>query len=606
MEEGERHCAAEMPILRDEFELESLSAQAAEAERGEVAAALSASEPLLALQADIAAEERRLEEACDSEAARVLTPEEQHCREWCRMLVEDKKEHVGFAVLEEGCENMEHRLHELIGSASVGSGSQLNSSHGLDRLDAELHGIVGHSSQRASCRESLHKLAISEGRPWGPTWRDLYDAYTLIEQLRARNDNLCAEIANLRWQQSGQPLPTQQTQQPLSGGDAPQPPPQDHPRLVVTQPHLPQGPRFHAPALSQGKSKASRTRADDAAGERPVTGMPKAVLTDRQGWEAAAVERPFFSEEQGLGFMCKTTKQRFRPTISPPANAGFESAWGEEEAAAGAEFQSATLPRSAMNPAELARLTAAAFKEPLSSAVGAPRPAATAPLFPSRDARLRLDQERPRARAEWATFNGSNMVAPSLPGTAPGRLKTGGSHDSLGKREPSVPRTADAMDGWGMRQQEWDEQQWLQQPQQHRPQQLATSSSTSLVGTGRDEGNQEEAFHDLACQSFLATSKPSPLLNSFGAEAPIRSSSLLPNSFGPEAPSRSLLPNSICPEASNDWEEDPKFRTCLSPVDGQRQLVHDRQPPRELPPWPAWGGNPQQQQRQQQRQGPWT
>jgi len=236
----------------------------------------------------------------------VLPPEEQCCREWCGMLVEDKKEHAGIAVLEEGRDNLEHRLHELMGSASVGSGSQLSSSTGLERLDAELHGIVGHSSQRASCRESLHKLAVSEGRPWGPTWRDLHDAYTLIEQLRARNDNLCSEIASLRWQRSGQTLPTQQQQQqPMSGGEAPQPPPQDRPRLVVTQPHLPQGPRFHAPALPRGKSKASRTRADDAAGERPVTGMPKAVVADRQGWEAAAVERPFFSEEQGLAFCAR-------------------------------------------------------------------------------------------------------------------------------------------------------------------------------------------------------------------------------------------------------------------------------------------------------------
>jgi len=342
-----------------------------------------------------------------------------------------------------------------------------------------------------------------------------------------------------------------------------------------------------------------------------VTGMPKAVVADRQGWEAAAVERPFFSEEQGLAFLCKTTKQRFRPTISPPSNAGFQTAWGEEEAAAGPEFQSATLPRSAMDPAELARLAAAAFKEPLSSALGAPRPAATAPLFPSRDSRLRPDQERPRARAEWVTFNestiaapalpgtapgrlttGGSMAAPALPGTAPGRLTTGGSQDSLGKREPSVPRTAGAMDGWGMRQQQRDEQLWQQQPQQHRPQQFAASSSSLPFGTGRDEGDHEEAFHDIACQSFLATSKPSPLLNSAGAEAPSRSSSLLPNSFGPEAPSRScsLLPNSFGPEASNGWGEDPKFRTSLSPVDSQRQVVHDRQPPRELPPWPAWGG----------------
>jgi len=267
MEEGERHRAAEMQMLRDELELESLSAQAAEAERGEAAAALSAAEPLHALQADVAAEERRLEEARNREASRVLPPEEQLCREWCRMLMEDKKEHAGLAVLEEGRDNLEHRLHELIGPASIGSGSQLNSGYGLDRLDAELHGIVGHSSQRASCRESLHKLAISEGRPWGPAWRDLHHAYTLIEQLRARNDNLCAEIASLRWKRSGQTLPTQleqlhqqQQQQPISGGDAPQTPPQDRPRLVVTQPNLPQGPRFHAPALPRGKSKASRTR----------------------------------------------------------------------------------------------------------------------------------------------------------------------------------------------------------------------------------------------------------------------------------------------------------------------------------------------------------
>jgi len=284
-----------------------------------------------------------------------------------------------------------------------------------------------------------------------------------------------------------------------------------------------------------------------------VTGMPKAVVADPQGWEASAAERPFFSEEQGLAFLCKTTKQRFRPTMSPPANTGFETAWGEEEAAAGPEFQSAALPRSAMNPAELARLAAAAFKEPLSSALGAPRLAATAPLFPSRDSRPRLDQERPRPRTEWVTFSESTMAAPVLPGTAPGRLTTGGSQDSLGKREPSVPRSAGALDGWGMRQHQWDEEQ-CQQPQQHRPQQFAASSSSLPFETGRDEGDQE-AFHDVACQLFLA---------------PSRSSSPLPNSFGLGT--------------SNGWAE-------------------DRQPPRELPPWPAWGGNLQQQPRQQQ---PWT
>jgi len=253
-----------------------------------------------------------------------------------------------------------------------------------------------------------------------------------------------------------------------------------------------------------------------------------------------------------------------------------------------------------MNPAELARLAAAAFKEPLSSALGAPRPAATAPLFPSRDSRPRLDrerpradQERPRARAEWVTFHESTIAAPALPGTAPGRLTTGGSQDSLGKKDLFVPRTAGAMDCWGMRQQQRDEQQWQQQPQQHRPQQFAASSSSLPFGTGRDEGDREEVFHDIACQSIPVTCKPSPLPNSFGAEAPSISSSLLPNSFGAVAPSRScsLLPNRFGPEASNGWAEDPKFRSSPSPADSQRQLVHDRQPPRELPPWPAWDGN---------------
>lgn len=174
---------------------------------------------------------------------------------------------------------------------------------------------------------------------------------------------------------------------------------------VVTQPHMPRGPRFSAPAIVRPKPKVVAT-------EEPLVGMPPAVVADPSAWEAAAREPPRGPRERGLAFLIGASTDRFRPGSAVPSGFG-PAEWGaslvEEDPATTAAGR---LPAVG----ELTRRTAAAFREPLSLALG------TGPL-PPRSA-PDVGPERPRPRAEWVTFEAGR--AP--PGSAPAGLSGGPRH----------------------------------------------------------------------------------------------------------------------------------------------------------------------------------
>jgi len=423
LEEGERHRAAELQRLRSELELESLSARAAEAERGEAEAALAAAGPLPALRAQVAAEEREIQElearatAREQEVACAASEQEWQCREWCRMMAEDQLEQVSLAIMEQECDRWEQRLHAIVAPAAFGQGSNPDRGEGLHRLDAELNELGGRRrAPRAPCAECLGKLA--EKGPWRLVYGEIQEAYALADKLRASNDELAGEAVKLRWHRLGRTMPPVVDAAPPRANAAPA-------AMVVTQPHLPPGPRFTAPAIAAAKGRARSSscvngRRDDD--ERPATAMPRAVTTDRADWEAGRREAPKQPQDRGLAFLCKATKQRFRPSTALPANAGFDSIWAGQEAQ-----KELRPPATAPGPAELARLTAAAFKEPLSSSLGTSRAPSSAPALPGRGT---AEASRPRQRAEWVTFSSGEPAAsmlaapaapatPSRPGSAP-------------------------------------------------------------------------------------------------------------------------------------------------------------------------------------------
>merc|ERR1711879_370662 len=85
---------------------------------------------------------------------------------------------------------------------------------------------------------------------------------------------------------------------------------------------------------------------------------------------------PSTPEDRGLGYLCGRSNQRFRPGQAMAL--GFESNWGSGAQAnggpnalkAGSSGSSAYPQGHVLGPAELASIAAAAFKEPLSSALG--------------------------------------------------------------------------------------------------------------------------------------------------------------------------------------------------------------------------------------------
>lgn len=293
-------------------------------------------------------------------------PDERQFFEWYSMLVEDDPEHVAMAIIESECDAWEHRLHELLAPVAFPS-SNAELGEGVDRLVTEIESIgASERGQKAGCAECLHRLA-RESTPWSPAISKLREAYDSVEALRTSGDYFAGEIVAVRWKRVGS--------SPASIVSTPPVPLKA--KEVVTQPNLPIGPRFSTPLSSQLPTPA--------ADEQAKTAMPQAVVTDAKEWEIGAQSIPV---EQGLSYLCGTSAQRFRP--GTVVSSGFEtSLWGDDPP------QESGKKTVDMN--DLTRWASAAFREPLSAALGtgkgSPRKAKTA----------QGDRSRPR----WITFDSS-------------------------------------------------------------------------------------------------------------------------------------------------------------------------------------------------------
>lgn len=411
-----------------EFELERLEARALEVERNETQPALNAVVQLPALRAEIAAEARQLHGlrehvlAQEREAFQATSLEEQRYFEWGRMLLEDRPDHIALAIVEEDCDAWEHQLHGVISPVAFRD-SGFRRGQGLERLDAELGSIgAAERAKRASCAECFERL-VDEGS-WRSVFSEILEAYKFVDNLRGNNDALAGEIAGLRWRRHGSTMPPAGGAEAVNNGAAQS--------TVVTQPNLPPGPRFNAPVLSKPKVQPNGPVDDDE--ERPGTSMPRAVTSDRCDWEASGREGPKRPEEKGIAFLCQGSKQRFKPSLAIPANSGFDSVWGSQDAESlwnktpTRESRASSLPatkpvKPAMGAGELARLAAAAFKEPLTSSLGTGKLPRSSPLPSPND---QTSQLQPRVRTEWVTFSEYSAAASAnaqAAATSPGRLQ---------------------------------------------------------------------------------------------------------------------------------------------------------------------------------------
>lgn len=401
LEEGELRREAQLEALRTKLDLEALAARAAEAERHQAETALraaSAASALPGLQAAMIAEERRLQELQQrhvklSEQVSSATPSDelQHY-EWCRMLVEDRPEHLALSVVEAESASWEKRLHDALAPLAFRGPPK---SEGLVRLEAELDNIGAvERAKRASCSECLRKLRAQEDDgPWSNVVSELQEAYQVIVKLRSSSDALAGEIASCRWRRTGSDSAAASL---LDSSPAPR-------RMVVTQPHMPRGPRFHAPALVRPKAKAQPSEQP-----RSKIAMPSAVITNANDWEAGLQDAPTRSEPpKGLSFLLNDSSERFRPGNQLSNDFG-PSFWTEENlGTAAAEFEKPLPKTTSQLPSgptkeELARQAAAAFRQPLSAALGAsPQPPYRASSFSG------SDQPRFKQRAEWVTFEAS-------------------------------------------------------------------------------------------------------------------------------------------------------------------------------------------------------
>jgi hypothetical protein len=402
LEEGERRRAAELRLVRSELELDSLAAKAAEAERAEAEAVFLGRSGLpQRLRAGIADAELALREAQEEEAKRPPGIEDQRYLEWYRMLNEDKPEQFALSIMEASCDNWEQSLLDLL--SPVAFKSALRCAEGLDRLDAELHDFAANDrAQNATSAECLQ--ALSEEGPWRLVFAELQEAYTLVSQLRARNDSLAGQIAALRWRRSGtsaSALPTSLPNSPAKLLPKAEPSPLQN---------LPPGPKFSAPVLPWLVPQ----NADSKAQEQEETQLkrPPEPTSEPSRPRREVVHQPVLAtEEKGIGYLCGRSNQRFRPGMA--MHLGFESAWGSDaQANMGPTMQKAgVLPQQhgrVMGPAELASIAAAAFKEPLSSAVGT----SSMPSPPPRQA-APVKQKC----SDWVTFDSHGSR--DLPATAP-------------------------------------------------------------------------------------------------------------------------------------------------------------------------------------------
>lgn len=409
LEEGERRRVAEMRLVRGELELETLAQRAADAERAVTEAAGRAVQPRW-LKAEIAEAELALDAARAERGERAPGEEDQRYLEWYRMLNEDKPEHFSLSVVEASCDRWEQSLLDLL--APVAFKSALRCANegniGLDRLDAELHDVAAAATercQRASAEECLQ--ALSEEGTYRLVFAELREAYALVAQLRARNDSLAGQTAALRWRRSGSSataLPASRllgTVQRLAP-ETPEATLLPEQGAEVSTKHFPPGPRFAAPVLPCWAGQANGGTAQAAELSR---GTPPLLPTSAPSQpRREVVHQPHLPEERGgLNFIYGQAVNRFRPGGAMPL--GFESQWnGSAEVAPSQQRHHGPV----LGPAELASLAAAAFKEPLSSALGvSPRPSPP-PTRPSAE-------QKPRGN--WVTFDSKSGGA--IPTAAP-------------------------------------------------------------------------------------------------------------------------------------------------------------------------------------------
>mmetsp|Transcript_20437 Transcript_20437/g.37250 ORF Transcript_20437/g.37250 Transcript_20437/m.37250 type:complete len:550 (+) Transcript_20437:120-1769(+) len=404
-EEGERRRKAELLMTQEEVNEQVLIRQAEELERAAPEAAMEIRSQLPALQAEIAAAEFELMQARDRVHQTAYAPA---YTEWHSMLMEDKPEHVGMAVVEEDCDAYQQLWHETLRQAAQHYAAKA-SIQGLDRLNRELHSVSTRAPlTSAECLEVL----CSEG-PWRLVFSELRDAFALLEEQRMANDELAGDLTLLRWRRAGygQPDPSVVTKTGLFL--------EARQAAEICASASSGGPRFEAPIAAVKPSKASQ-RVQQNVESWPS--LPRPVTSDPTEWQATSSVAPVRGEEAGLAFLCKNTGQRFRPGSSTLP--GFESTWGMEE-----QPESLRRPANSEEVRDLARFAEEVFKEPLGTYLGNKtssryRPAQYAPT-------------RSWPRADWVTFD--NRSPGQVSATAPD------SHIGLGFVAESFPGMGSCM-----------------------------------------------------------------------------------------------------------------------------------------------------------------
>jgi len=374
---------AELHMQQVEREHSRLAARAVEIECSEMEIGVELASSLPALQEQVKAEERAVKQLLQARESS-LSPDEQQYFEWYHMLSEDKPAHVALSLVENTSDDVGKKLRQSLSKTIESIPRQ-----GLDRLEAELSGISGKELRNLSCAQCFTILSESSLRL---VFGDTAEAYALVEDLRCRNDIFAGEVTSLRWRRLGL-RPTQALSEPV----------------IPSAPSL-TGPRFEAPPLFQTSGE------NDLDAPRPA----QLVIADAREWETNAREHPSRSEASALSFLVDSSS-RFCPKT---ASVRFPATWADNDAPltkshAWNDTEVAVKKAPTLGLSDLAQITADAFKQPLSQALGGKsqrhrRQASPASLL-----------HRP-PRSQWVTFDPPRRSSEAIPlGSESDRLAAG-------------------------------------------------------------------------------------------------------------------------------------------------------------------------------------
>lgn len=354
-QEADRQALGLERVAKMNQELRALEEQAEASEQAEATAVRRLDERLPSLREEVLAIDRRLE-------ARELRQD----HDWCGSSRDGRSREAGLSAMELDSREWDRRLRAVLAPVAMVGGDGEQPLQGIRRLDAELGRMtVGDKERLAAPFVSFQRLSLDG--PLGAAVVEFREAYACAVRLRDCNDAFAKELGGQGSRAlSPAALSTTNATAFRLGRERSTPASE-----VVTQPHMPRGPRFQSPMAAGARQRRTSRPAAEESGVASATPIPKAVLTDRKEWEAAGHEKPRAPDEQGLAFLCKTSAQRFRPGSRVPAPS-FDFELSELDAAA-AEAELAACPRPATNPGEVARL-AEAFQEPLSEALRCSRP----------------------------------------------------------------------------------------------------------------------------------------------------------------------------------------------------------------------------------------